>query len=329
MQTVRAISRAIALAAIAICALSGVARAATPCDTKCLKGFVDKYLAALVAHDPSKLPVADGVRYTENGQEVPLGEAIWVTNTGLGTYKNYFADPEAGQVAFYGTIHEGNNFDILALRLKIVDGKIAESEVIVARPSGGAGAGVTAQPAANLEKVGKPNPLWSKVIPKSERMSREDLIKTANKYFTGLQKNDGKGDYPFTDDCNRLENGMQTTNMTAPMGGQAADSPMAKVSAMGCKGQFASGLYNMVARIRDRRFLLVDPVHGAVTTFVFFDHDGRKPPAVTYEGKTVQANGLLWTWEISESFKIEKGQIRFVEAVLTQAPYGMKPNWPE
>ncbi|MFZ1991346.1 MAG: hypothetical protein WAW96_16425 [Alphaproteobacteria bacterium] len=328
MRALRVARRAFAAAAISVTALSGTAHAAD-CDAKCLKGFVDKYLAALVAHDPSKLPVAGTVRYTENGQELPLGEAIWVTNTGLGTYKNYFADPEAGQVAFYGTIHEGDSFDIMALRLKIADKKITEVEAIVARPSGGAGSGVTAQPAVNLEKIGKPNPLWSQVIPKAKRMSREDLIKTANKYFTGLQKNDGKGDYPFTDDCNRLENGTQTTNMKMPMGGQAADSPMAKVGAMGCKGQFASGLYNMVARIRDRRFLVVDPVHGAVTVFAFFDHDGRPPPPVTYEGKTVQSRGLLWTWEISESFKIEKGQIRFVEAVLTQAPYGMKPNWPE
>lgn len=328
MRSIRALWRTLAIIGAATFTLFGIAHAATDCNEKCLKGFVDQYLAALVAHDPSKLPVADNVRYTENGQELPLGEAIWVTNTGLGTYKNYFTDTQAGQVGFYGTVHEGANFDIMALRLKIVDKKITEVEAIVVRPSGmGAGSGVTSQPAVNLEKIGKPNPLWSQVIPKSERMSREDLIKTANKYFTGLQKNDGKGDYPFTDDCNRLENGTQTTNMKLPPGG--ATTPMQEIGAMGCKGQFASGMYNMVARIRDRRFLVVDPVHGAVMAFAFFDHDGRPPPPVTYKGQTVQGKGLLWTWEIAEAFKVEKGQLRFVEAVLTQAPYGMKPNWPE
>ena len=328
MLNFRLARRAVSFAAVGIFALSGMSHAAATCDAKCLKGFVDQYLAALSAHDPSRLPVSGNVRYTENGQELPLGEAIWVTNTGLGIYKNYFTDPEAGQTVAYVTIHEGDNFDVMAVRLKVVDKKITEVESIVVRPSGmGAGAGVMSSPAANLEKIGKPNPLWNQVIKKSERMSREDLIKTANKYFSGLQKNDGKGDYPFTDDCNRLENGTQTTNMKLPPGG--ATSPMQAIGAMGCKAQFASGMYNMVARIRDRRFLVVDPVHGVVSAFAFFDHDGRPPPPVTWQGQTIQSKGLLWTWEISETFKIEKNQLRFIEAVLTQAPYGMKPNWPE
>jgi hypothetical protein len=38
------------------------------CDRACLEGFVDQYLAALVAQDPSKLPLAKNARYTENGQ---------------------------------------------------------------------------------------------------------------------------------------------------------------------------------------------------------------------------------------------------------------------
>jgi len=188
-------------------------------------------------------------------------------------------------------------------------------------------------------------------------MSREDLIKTANMYFTGLQRNDGKGVYPFTDDCNRLENGTQTTNVGAPMpfilkhandppvpgdpslpplrpaspppAANADVPPMTRIPYMGCRAQFASGWYNMVARIRDRRFLVVDPVHGAVMTFVFFDHDARPPPPITVNGKTYQSRGLLWTWEMSEAFKIEQGKIRFVEAVMTQAPYGMKPGWPD
>src|ERR1700676_844717 len=39
--------------------------AANACDRSCLNGFVDRYLAALVAHDPSRLPLARNVKYTE------------------------------------------------------------------------------------------------------------------------------------------------------------------------------------------------------------------------------------------------------------------------
>ncbi len=46
----------------------GIAPAAdSTCDRACLEGFVDQYLAALVAQDPSKLPLAKNARYTENG----------------------------------------------------------------------------------------------------------------------------------------------------------------------------------------------------------------------------------------------------------------------
>jgi hypothetical protein len=45
------------------------------------------------------------------------------------------------------------------------------------------------------------------------------------------------------------------------------------------------------------------------------------------EGKDRAKDGR--SWEIREAFKIEKGEIHFVEAVMTQAPYGMKPGWPD
>ena len=46
-------------------------------------------------------------------------------------------------------------------------------------------------------------------------------IAVADAYFSGLQKNDGKGvngtgTYPFTNDCHRIENGAPTTNVPRP-----------------------------------------------------------------------------------------------------------------
>lgn len=49
--------------------------------------------------------------------------------------------------------------------------------------------------------------VWSDPIPVAERMPRDELVGVANLYFTGLQKNDGKGEYPFTEDCDRIEKG--------------------------------------------------------------------------------------------------------------------------
>jgi hypothetical protein len=138
----------------------------------------------------------------------------------------------------------------------------------------------------------KPHPVYFETIPEKERMTREELVKVANYYFEGLQRNDGKGYYPFTDDCQRFENGMQTTQTN-------------------CKKQFESGqLKDIVSRIRDHRFVAVDQERGIVFVFGFFDH-----------------LSINWTWQISELFKIEKGQIRRIEAVFLQGAYGINSGW--
>jgi hypothetical protein len=137
----------------------------------------------------------------------------------------------------------------------------------------------------------EPNPIFRAPIPEAQRASREQLIETANYYFTGLSRNDGKGYYPFTDDCDRFENGIAMTQRN-------------------CKYQFENTLKNVVSRIRDRRFVAVDRERGIVFAFGFFDHE--------------QIN---WTWQIAELFRIENGQIRRVEAVFHRAPYGIPSGW--
>ena len=37
------------------------------CDRACLEGFVDKYLDAVIVHNPKLLPLARNVKFTENG----------------------------------------------------------------------------------------------------------------------------------------------------------------------------------------------------------------------------------------------------------------------
>src|SRR5579862_2310724 len=76
------------------------------CDRACLEGFVNQYLDAMVARNPFSLPLAPQVKFTENEQAIPLGEGIWGTASGLGTYKLYVADPPAGEVGFLGTLRE-------------------------------------------------------------------------------------------------------------------------------------------------------------------------------------------------------------------------------
>jgi hypothetical protein len=298
---------------------SAIAGSPAPqCDRACLEGIVNQYLAALAARDPGKLPFASEVKFTENTARLKVGEGTWGTFNGQGAFKLYFAEPEAGQVGFIGVMKEWDNPVIFCLRLKVADGKIAEVEDFVVRDAGAA---------KNLEAIGKPNPLFLEEIPATERETREELVKTANMYFSGLQNNDGKGVYPFADGCNRIENGTQTTNNTDIYKTQAPSTGY-PIMSLGCEAQFKTGFFKIVTQIRERRWVIVDRERGLAFAFAFFDHAGTVKSVTLTDGTTFPSTlRHPLTFEIGELFKIEKGKIEQIQAVLTQEPYGIKSGW--
>ncbi len=289
------------------------------CDRTCLDGMVDKYLAALVAHDPSRLPLAVNARFTENGQELRLGDGLWGTTSGPGKYRLYVADPEDGQAGFYGTVMENDAPVLLALRLKVTYGLISEVETIVAR-----GAGGSPFPAAGktMDDHGTPRPQFLRTVPAAERLSHDDLVKVANSYFTGLGANTGRNTAPFAPTCLRWENGMQTnSNPTLRPGGAGG----VNIVAMSCEEQQKSGYFSFVTSIRNRRFPVVDRERGLVLSFGFFEHAGRIKDIQLTTGQTVPSPVRApLTLEISELFQIDKGKIDQVEAVINTVPYGMR-----
>jgi hypothetical protein len=318
------------------------APAPTPCDRACLEKYVDQYMDAMLSHEPSKTLFSDNCRFTENGVQLPLGnEGLWASMVGKGTYKFYIPDVEIQQVAYIGTAREegqkpGEGTPVaIALRLEIQNERITEAEQLVIRPETNLlePERKPSRPSAgqSIEAMGSPHPVFTEVIPSAERPSREEMIKTANMYFSGLQRNDGKGVYPFTDDCDRYENGTRATNVPLKPGEKRPDPLKEKVysSAWGCKEQFQSGLAHFVSRIRDRRFVAVDRERGIVFSFCFFDHGaGMTRHFKTPDGRDVIAGpSEPWTWQIAELFKVEKGNIRRIEAVLHRCPYGMNSGW--
>lgn len=315
------------------------------CDRACLENHVDQYMDAMQSHDPSADLFTEDCRFTENGVHLPLGEGLWASMVGKGTYKFYVPDVETQEVAFIGTAREESqdpekpNPVALALRLKIVNGRISEAEQIVVRPENNLlnPDAPSARPSAaeNIEKMGKelgtPHPIFAADLPEDQRISREKMIEVANYYFSGMQKNDGKGYYPFSEDCTRYENGSLSTNVPLAPGQTMPDPKKETVysSHWGCKEQFESGLIHFVTRIRDRRFVAVDRERGIVFSFCFFDHSaGESRHFTTPDGREVVAGPAEpWTWEVAELFKIENNQIRRIEAVLQRCPYGMNSGW--
>lgn len=299
-----------------------------PCDRACLETTVDRYLDAMAAHDPKLAPLAKNVKLTEDGQRLVLPDGLWNSMVGKGKYRLFVDDPQAQSVAFIGTIEEEGRSasepvpSVIAMRLKLQNKQITEAEVMVVR---------NPMTAERLDKMGSPRRQFLEAVPESERMSRADLVKVANMYFSGMQQNDGKGDYPFADDCDRLENGMQTTNAPLKEGQTKTDPATATnySASWSCMEQFKSGLLHFVTRIRDRRYVAVDQERGLVFSFAFFDHTaGKTRHFETPSGRAVAAGPTQpWTWEIAEMFKVQGGKLHQIEAILERSPYRMLSGW--
>lgn len=287
--------------------------APTPtCDRTCLYGVLDRYLAALLAHDPGQVRWTTQARTTENNVALRPGDGLWGTITALDDYEMRFADPATGGVAIFGVVQETTTKSPYALRLKVVEGSVAEAEAIVVRPED---AGI---PFVTTDI--QPLPVWNEMLPVAQRTPRQQMIDAANGYFETLQRNDGTLHVQFTDNCNRRENGFTSTNVPEP-----DLDPLWK---LGCADQFRMGQYLYDDRVRDRRFLVVDEERGIVLAGGFIDHEGRI-------GEFRLTDGSMRTsifrrphsFVLLEAFKVRDGKIEQVEAAFITVPYNMPSVW--
>jgi hypothetical protein len=281
------------------------------CNRHCLQDIVDRYLSALVEHDPSKAPLAAGARITENGQQLGTAHGLWKTAAANSKFRLYFADPQQGAVGFMGLLMENDSPVPVALRLKVVNGQITEAETIVARNTA----------FAKADGFVSPRPVLLAQVKAADRGSRDDMIRIADSYFTGLDTDHSGKNVPFDPRCQRREDGNVTANSSDPKA-----SAMQK---MGCKAQFDTGFSVIVTKVRDRRYPIVDVERGLVYAQVFFDHTGTIA-SFKMDGKEVPVPADYRrpkSFQIGELFKIEKGKIRQIEAVLVDVPYGMRSGW--
>ncbi len=292
------------------------------CDRACLNAVAEKYLAAMVAHDPTQAPLAHEVRYTENGVELTLPDGLWRTAESVGAYRLFVTDPKEGAAGFFVKVQENGAPLLVATRLKVVGQRITEIESNASRLTGTIGGGPSSL--ARVDQLGdSPRKQFLQTLPANQRHSREQLAAIVNTYFTGLENNTGDKPPEFADDCFRLENGSQTTGR--PVAPDAAPGPLN----YGCREAFGLGYYREDTRLRNRRVLAVDEERGLVYTGVCFDHDAVIRSYQLKDGRTVTVrNTAPWTWAIHEIFQINgDGKISQVEAVLLSVPYGMRPGW--
>lgn len=298
-----------------------------------LKNIADQYLDALADHAPNRMPLSGHVRYTENGQALQLGDGIWGTNTKVGKYRIDIIDERSQQVGIIGTLEEVGQWIWNASRLRVEDGAITEIESLITHPAAtGGDSGFNG--AAEREQVGRAHEAFYEPLASADRVSYRQLIAAANSYFSGLERNTGKYPVHFTSDCERRENGTQTTSnpeLADRMGRGRNDGRQAglvDIIRLNPDQQLKSGAFNFITAIRNRRFPCVDEVTGNVLAFGFFDHSGQVREMTLADGSVVPSPlRMPLTWQIAELFKVKGGRLRQIEAVLTQVPYAMKCNY--
>ena len=291
------------------------------CDRTCLQAVAEQFIAALLAHDSSKVPLAKGVRYSENSVPLPIPDGFWKNASGVRPYRLYIADPDWGTIGFYARMLQNGDPVIVSTRLRVYNHEITEIETVVTteRFRIAAAGAETAQQDFLGEQ---PRPEYTQVVPPAQRRSREELMKIVNTYFTGIENNAGGKPPIFSSHCQRLEDGRPTSNLPVQPGHERGGLNMS------CAEDLAMGYHRNDNRIRSRRVMAVDLEHQVVMTSVYFDHENDAPirSYLLKNGKTVTVTDTgPTTLQAHETFSIDKEGVSQVEAVFTNVTYGTRP----
>jgi len=176
---------------------------APSCDRECLRSMLTATLYSFLKHDTSKLPLGEKVRITEDAIEKPLDKVSLVrTVTRLRGYRQDFLDEREGMATTGTLVEEVGAPVLLVVRLKVVDRKITEMELVATRSRAD---GLI----FNIDGLSAPSEVMNYAPTPEQLPTREEALKAALKYPEGLNaaKNFAHVNAPFTPIAYRYENG--------------------------------------------------------------------------------------------------------------------------
>ena len=274
---------------LGVLSLSPPSVQAQTCDRACLTGMMTQFINALVAHDPSKLPLAENVRYTEDSRNAKLGDGIWKSVTANGAFRQDYIDTRKQVAAAHVLLRENDTQVLYSVLLHVADMKVAGIETLVQR--------VTAGGKFQPTELGKPIRGMNDPVPAGRKNSREEMIRIALTYPEGLRVgNFTDGGTPFADGAYRVENGVITADQTDPRRRMYEQNIIVH-----------PGVIPSVAA--------VDEENGTVLLWMNFGHTGDSygvgNALVTFEG-----------------FKVWGGKIQSVNAFFKGLPISTGRFWP-
>jgi hypothetical protein len=275
-----------------ICLSWSLATAAT-CDRDCLRGITTQYLNAMVAHNPSAVPAASNVRFTEDTVEMKLGESpLWKNAASLRPYRLDILDTRQGVAASQVIVEESGMPVMLMLRLKVVDKKITEVETQVTRNK-------TEGSIFDVDALKSPSKAMLVEPSASQRNTREEAIKIAEHYPAGLKVGSFVTvDAPFAPDAYRFENGRLMAGPGCTFMPGCTEIKSQKLPTL------SEVKYRVAAVDEDLGIVLLRLDFGKGSSFVKGDS--------------------LMVWE---AFKVYGGQIHAVEAFMKNMPIGTLSGW--
>jgi len=309
-------------------ALPATAQAqASDCDRACLIDMANAYAAALVAHDPSRVPLAPNVVTVENVKKIGRGEGLWRTATGGPTaYQIHVPDPVSQQVGLLAMMEVEGQPALVGIRLKRERGRIVEAEHMVA-------GNLSPGQLANLQA---PRPALLRPVTEEYADSRGRLIYIGKSYYDSLDMNNGALT-PYSDDCERRENGFQTSRnpmvRTTPGGNGQTDPAFAYLGGLGCRAQMDTNMWEYIDEIANRRVEIADPVTGLVWGHSHFHHDMKEEryrligvPGQEY--RVIRAStGAGFDMPAIHIYKVWGGQMHEIEAMGIVVPYMTPTGW--
>ncbi len=294
------------------------------CDRACLQAAADSYLKAVVAHDPKLLNLDEHVRFTEDGQELQLGDGFWNTASGVGAAQQFYPDPQTQQITFVGTMREFDNLVLMAVRLKVRDRRISEVETLFYRKGAGPEWSDAGVDATNSRAAA--DSAWLVPLPAPQRATREQLSGVALEWLNALAHFDPKATLPVAEDCVRYENGARVSGNPKVLIGDSHFN----LAALGCRQQLQSGYFSSISRIHHRRVVAIDPEYGTVVLWANLDQAGTRALRLT-QGHTLSSRALAQPASIEALMvlRIEAGTVRRIQMLTLGVPYHMDPGWDE
>jgi len=265
------------------------------CSRRCLLETLTTYTEAVIDNETSHIHASKDVRVTSNGVPVPLGKGeVWGQVKRM-PYRQAFVDPVTGAAMLFGTVtntptREGERWWFYVVRLKVARSEVTEVEEIAYEGTLGG------EPASSMRLADR---IFDTVLPEDERVSRAELIATANKYFDVVSGVIQYRDVPWHPECHRIELGVFTVHSLSNPGS--------------CGGEFQNPRVKWI--VKNRRIYIADVQRGVVAAVASF----TSPPEYPQNNASV----------VFEVFKVQDGLIRHIEAMFRGNSSQHTSGWPD